>query len=193
MSKELAKELAIRKRILSIYNKRREDFASLKLFNDFLEEVEDTIFNLVQGVDVAETEERVRAYQAANQDQIIDAQARKAEEAAAAIREHHQQQALATGPPSQAPPGGGNGIGGGPAAQAGAPQGYAPTMAPGGMMAPRPVGMQPTPVSQDIHGVHNGGQASPGRRARAARAGGWLPEMAARRAVEEAFLSLWVN
>nr|XP_019824575.1 PREDICTED: CDK-activating kinase assembly factor MAT1-like [Bos indicus] len=35
------KEVEIRKKVLKIYNKREEDFPSLREYNDFLEEVEE--------------------------------------------------------------------------------------------------------------------------------------------------------
>ena len=44
------------------YNKRQVDFTALKDYNDYLEAQEDIIFNLIEGVDVKETEARVDAY-----------------------------------------------------------------------------------------------------------------------------------
>eukprot|EP01114_Cavostelium_apophysatum_P014188 TRINITY_DN3615_c0_g1_i1.p1 TRINITY_DN3615_c0_g1~~TRINITY_DN3615_c0_g1_i1.p1 ORF type:complete len:270 (+),score=75.75 TRINITY_DN3615_c0_g1_i1:159-968(+) len=46
------KEFKIRKDILRNFNKRREDFHSLREYNDYLEHVEEIIANLVKGVDV---------------------------------------------------------------------------------------------------------------------------------------------
>ncbi|KAI8026597.1 CDK-activating kinase assembly factor MAT1 [Camellia lanceoleosa] len=43
-----AKEMAIRKRIASIFNKRQEDFPSLTEYNDYLEEVEDMSRRITQ-------------------------------------------------------------------------------------------------------------------------------------------------
>ncbi|CAK9172058.1 unnamed protein product [Ilex paraguariensis] len=80
-----AKEMAIRKRIASIYNKREEDFPSLREYNDYLEEVEDMLVNLIEGVDVPDIEARIAQYQRENAEQIMNAQARKAEEYAAAL------------------------------------------------------------------------------------------------------------
>jgi len=53
------KEIMIRRRISNIFNKREDDFPSLKEYNDYLEEVEDMIFNLVTGVDVPAIEEKI--------------------------------------------------------------------------------------------------------------------------------------
>nr|XP_009764761.1 PREDICTED: CDK-activating kinase assembly factor MAT1 [Nicotiana sylvestris] len=79
------KEMAIRKRIASIFNKREEDFPSLREYNDYLEEVEDMIFNLIEGIDVPAIEAKIAQYQRENAEQIMIAQARKAEEYAAAL------------------------------------------------------------------------------------------------------------
>ncbi|KAI8819725.1 CDK-activating kinase assembly factor MAT1-domain-containing protein [Fimicolochytrium jonesii] len=65
------KEVQIRKQIARIYNKRLEDFkGNLKAFNDYLEEVEEILFNLINEVDVKETRERVKKYEAENRDTI---------------------------------------------------------------------------------------------------------------------------
>ncbi|KAK0210338.1 CDK-activating kinase assembly factor MAT1-domain-containing protein [Desarmillaria ectypa] len=60
------KEVAIRRRIAKEFNKRREDFDDLRSYNDYLEEVEDIAFNLINNIDVPETERRIAAYKAAN-------------------------------------------------------------------------------------------------------------------------------
>ncbi|XP_073281653.1 uncharacterized protein, partial [Primulina huaijiensis] len=67
------------------YNKRVEDFTSLREYNDYLEEVEDMIVNLSEGIDVPAIEVRIAQYQRENAEQIMNAQARKAEEYAAAL------------------------------------------------------------------------------------------------------------
>ena len=54
------KEVDIRRKILRDFNKQEEDFETLREFNDYLEMVEDIIFNLCNGIDVAETERKVR-------------------------------------------------------------------------------------------------------------------------------------
>ena len=64
------KEVDIRKRILKDYNKKEEDFSSLREYNDYLEEVEDIIFNLTNGVDVESTKKRIDDYKRQNQTQI---------------------------------------------------------------------------------------------------------------------------
>eukprot|EP00026_Physarum_polycephalum_P013099 Phypoly_transcript_13469.p1 GENE.Phypoly_transcript_13469~~Phypoly_transcript_13469.p1 ORF type:complete len:333 (+),score=89.59 Phypoly_transcript_13469:109-999(+) len=76
----LQKESAIRKKILNIYNKRKEDFQNLTEYNDYLEMVEDIIFNLITNTDVEATNERVKKYQAENQQNIFYNQSKKASE-----------------------------------------------------------------------------------------------------------------
>ncbi|KAI8063178.1 CDK-activating kinase assembly factor MAT1-domain-containing protein [Gongronella butleri] len=74
------KEVRIRKRVAKVFNKRPEDFPSLRLYNDYLEEVEDITFNLMNGVDVDETEARITAYEMENRDNIAENQARSMNE-----------------------------------------------------------------------------------------------------------------
>jgi len=76
----LSKENAIRRRILRIYNKRQEEFHSLQDYNDYLETVEDIIFNLVNAQDVEATNEQVTRYEKANQATIIINSSKRAEQ-----------------------------------------------------------------------------------------------------------------
>ncbi|XP_075386933.1 CDK-activating kinase assembly factor MAT1 [Tenrec ecaudatus] len=64
------KEVEIRKKVLKIYNKREEDFASLREYNDFLEEVEEIVFNLTNNVDLDNTKKKMEQYQKENKDVI---------------------------------------------------------------------------------------------------------------------------
>ncbi|TPX61668.1 hypothetical protein PhCBS80983_g01012 [Powellomyces hirtus] len=65
------KEVQVRKRIARIYNKRLEDFKNnLKLYNDYLENVEEILFNLINEVDVKETEERIKKYETEHKELI---------------------------------------------------------------------------------------------------------------------------
>ncbi|EKM82861.1 hypothetical protein AGABI1DRAFT_118290 [Agaricus bisporus var. burnettii JB137-S8] len=60
------KEVAVRRRIAKEFNKRREDFPDLRFYNDYLEEVEDITFNLINDIDITETEARVARYRLEN-------------------------------------------------------------------------------------------------------------------------------
>ncbi|XP_026435033.1 uncharacterized protein LOC113332740 isoform X2 [Papaver somniferum] len=157
-----AKEMAIRKRILNIYNKREEDFSSLREYNDYLEDVEDMTTNLVEGIDVAAIEAKIAQYKEENAEQITLSQARKA---------MNQSSQGFTG------------------------QGqYVPAVA-GAMGQPRPTGMapQPVPLGHDMHGYAVDDEEMMRLRAeRGGRAGGWSIELSRKRALEEAFSSIWV-
>nr|CAG4641135.1 EOG090X0BPM [Eulimnadia texana] len=64
------KEVDIRKRILKDFNKKQEDFATLREYNDYLEEVETIIFNLVNNIDIVSTNKRIEQYKKENKDLI---------------------------------------------------------------------------------------------------------------------------
>lgn len=64
------KEVNIRKRILRDFNKKEEDFATLREYNDYLEEVETIIYNLANNIDVIETNKKIEQYKKDNKDQI---------------------------------------------------------------------------------------------------------------------------
>lgn len=180
-----SKEISIRRRIASIFNKREEDFPSLREYNDYLEEVEDMTFNLIEGIDVPAIEEKIAKYQEENAEQIMINRARKAEELAAAM-------AASKGPLAQSD------NDGGPTqnSQTGlSAQGqYAPTVAGG---QPRPTGMAPQPLplgmGTDMHGYAlDDDEMMKLRAERGGRAGGWSVELSRKRAIEEAFSSIWI-
>ncbi|KIM32149.1 hypothetical protein M408DRAFT_326806 [Serendipita vermifera MAFF 305830] len=60
------KDVFIRRRIAKEFNKRRENFSSDKEYNDYLEDVEDITFNLINEVDVEKTEARIAAHREEN-------------------------------------------------------------------------------------------------------------------------------
>ena len=53
-----------------VFNRREEEFESLRDWNNYLEEVENLTWNLLQGVDVKETEEKLDAYKEQNEEGI---------------------------------------------------------------------------------------------------------------------------
>ncbi|SCV01317.1 LAMI_0G10704g1_1 [Lachancea mirantina] len=66
------KEVDIRKRVSNVFNKTMDDFdGDLAAYNKYLEEVEDIIYNLNNGVDVAKTEEKLRTYEDLNKQLIM--------------------------------------------------------------------------------------------------------------------------
>ncbi|OJT08692.1 RNA polymerase II transcription factor B subunit 3 [Trametes pubescens] len=83
------KEVAVRRRIAKEFNKRREDFPDLRSYNDYLEMVEDITFNLINDIDVPETEERIRQYRRDNA-ALIELNAKREEEYARYLQEQEE-------------------------------------------------------------------------------------------------------
>lgn len=72
---------------------------------------------------------------------------------------------------------------------------YAPAVAAGAIAQPRPTGMgpQPLPLGSDMHGYHIDDEEMMRLKAeRGGRAGGWSLELSKKRALEEAFGSIWI-
>ncbi|KAI0336377.1 CDK-activating kinase assembly factor [Cubamyces sp. BRFM 1775] len=83
------KEVAVRRRIAKEFNKRREDFPDLRSYNDYLEMVEDITFNLINDIDVPETEERIAKYRRENA-ALIEMNAKREEEYARYLQEQEE-------------------------------------------------------------------------------------------------------
>jgi len=75
------KEVDIRRRILRDFNKQQEDFGSLRDYNDYLEMVEDIIFNLNTNSDIIETNKKIQAYKEVNKEQILRGRMRPTKDA----------------------------------------------------------------------------------------------------------------
>ncbi|KAF0506082.1 CDK-activating kinase assembly factor [Gigaspora margarita] len=73
------KEVRIRKRLASQFNKRREDFNSPKEYNDYLEMVEQLVWNLNNDIDPERTKARIESFALENKE-IIAKNARKQSE-----------------------------------------------------------------------------------------------------------------
>ncbi|XP_059056284.1 CDK-activating kinase assembly factor MAT1 [Achroia grisella] len=67
----IEKEIDIRKRVLKDYNKKEEDFETLREYNDYLEEIETIIFNLTNNIDVVNTNKRIEQYKKDNREIIM--------------------------------------------------------------------------------------------------------------------------
>lgn len=65
------KEVDIRKRVVRDFNKREEDFETLREYNDYLEEIENIVFNLTNNVDVEVTKKKIEQYKKDNKALII--------------------------------------------------------------------------------------------------------------------------
>ncbi|KAL2917500.1 TFIIH/NER complex subunit [Polyrhizophydium stewartii] len=65
------KEIQVRRKYGRYFNKRLEDFGgNLRAYNDYLEEVEEIMFNLINDVDVEQTKERIDRFRDENKDII---------------------------------------------------------------------------------------------------------------------------
>lgn len=64
------REVDIRKRVMAILNRREDEFDSKMDWDNFLEQRETMIMNLVSGIDVAKTEADLRKYEQSNLDSI---------------------------------------------------------------------------------------------------------------------------
>lgn len=78
------KEVDVRQRVLKTLNKHESDFGSLDEYNNYLEQVETTVFNLVHGVDVEATLEQLQSYEKQNRAKILEISLRQQNEEAAA-------------------------------------------------------------------------------------------------------------
>ncbi|KAG0680632.1 TFIIH/NER complex subunit [Pichia californica] len=74
------KECDIRRRVLSVYNKKEGDFQTGEMYDKYLEEIEDIVYKLLNRLDIEETEERLRQYSIENKQSIELNNARKEQE-----------------------------------------------------------------------------------------------------------------
>ncbi|VDD91889.1 unnamed protein product [Enterobius vermicularis] len=66
----IERENHVRKKLKKIYNLHREDFPSLREFNDYLEHFETIVMNLANDIDVEETEAEIKKFKEKNSDLI---------------------------------------------------------------------------------------------------------------------------
>ena len=64
------REVAVRRNVAKLFNRREEDFVDLKAYNDYLEEVEELTFNLIHEIDLPRTNAKLEQYQAAHRSAI---------------------------------------------------------------------------------------------------------------------------
>ena len=77
---EVEREVDVRKRVSRVFNKVREDFDTLDDYNKYLEELEDIVFNIVNGVDVEATEQKLKEYEESNKPNIEENNAKRQKE-----------------------------------------------------------------------------------------------------------------
>jgi CDK-activating kinase assembly factor MAT1 len=68
----MEREVDIRRKVAQVFNREPEDFMDLKAYNDYLNDVEDITFNLIQNVDVEASEKKLRDYEAQNKHAIME-------------------------------------------------------------------------------------------------------------------------
>lgn len=64
------REVAVRRQVAKLFNRREDDFVDLKAYNDYLEEVEEITFNLIHEIDLPRTNAKLEQYQAAHRSAI---------------------------------------------------------------------------------------------------------------------------
>lgn len=85
----IEREVDIRRRVFSIYNKTEEDFASLKEYNQYLENVENIIFNLTNRIDVEQTDKELVEYENEHRIEILEKSMRESQKNAN-LNEYHE-------------------------------------------------------------------------------------------------------
>ncbi|KAJ1916612.1 TFIIH/NER complex subunit [Mycoemilia scoparia] len=64
------KEIRVRKRVARTFNKRQNEFKTLRDYNDYLEFIEDLVFNLTYDVNIQETEGIIEEHEKKNRETI---------------------------------------------------------------------------------------------------------------------------
>lgn len=64
------REVAVRRTVAKLFNRRQDDFVDLKAYNDYLEEVEEITFNKIHEIDLPRTNAKLEQYQAAHRSAI---------------------------------------------------------------------------------------------------------------------------
>lgn len=90
----IEREVDIRKRVQSIYNKTEEDFDSLQQYNEYLEKVENIIFNLANNIDRDATDAEVAKYEADHKIEILEIAMREGQKSADSVKYHEAVETL---------------------------------------------------------------------------------------------------
>ncbi|KAG9244969.1 RNA polymerase II transcription factor-like protein B subunit 3 [Calycina marina] len=95
-SLSIEREVDIRRKVASVFNRRQEEFESLRLFNDYLEDVENLVFDLVEGRGKVRqaAEKKLEQYRLGNMKEIEENERTEKEEAEMEkLRETNQKEA----------------------------------------------------------------------------------------------------
>lgn len=69
---QVEREVDIRRKVAKVFNRREEEFETLRDWNDYLNDVEDITFNMINRIDEEVTERRFREYEKAHQQEIAE-------------------------------------------------------------------------------------------------------------------------
>jgi CDK-activating kinase assembly factor MAT1 len=69
---ELEREIDIRQEVAKVFNRREDEFETLRDYNDYLNDVEDITYNLIHKIDVEATRAKLNQYKAQNQAAILE-------------------------------------------------------------------------------------------------------------------------
>lgn len=83
---KIEREIDLRKRIQSIYNKTQDDFDSLKEYNAYLEYVEGIVFDLSEDVNVEEIQKQVDQYENEHKIEILERALRESQKDADLVK-----------------------------------------------------------------------------------------------------------
>ncbi|TKA61367.1 hypothetical protein B0A49_09124 [Cryomyces minteri] len=67
---QVEREVDIRRRVAEVFNRREDDFNSLLDYNNYLNDVEDITYNLINKIDLDESERKLASYASRNQQTI---------------------------------------------------------------------------------------------------------------------------
>ncbi len=77
---EVERDFSIRRKVKALYNKVESDFHTVDEFKNYEEMVEDIIYNLVNLIDVENTNQQIEKYKQENAKEILVNQFRRKEE-----------------------------------------------------------------------------------------------------------------
>ncbi|KAH7018718.1 CDK-activating kinase assembly factor MAT1-domain-containing protein [Macrophomina phaseolina] len=80
---QVEREVDIRRRVAAVFNRREDEFETLDDYNNYLNDVEDITYDLVNRINVEQAEARLRKYAEANQASIKENDALAQQEASA--------------------------------------------------------------------------------------------------------------
>lgn len=166
----LQRELAVRKRVLDIFNKTQTQFDTDQEWFDYQELAEDHIYNLVEGTDVQKTEAAIEAYQKANYEDIVANDAKKRGRAHPRVTGTAAGNVVTESQATQSQPSGNL---------------YAAEIRPPGLGQPQPV----APAGISSQPAPPVGQMTAEQHLRMALASGWNPDLAHQRSLQLAFYS----